>query len=138
MPSLNPYLSFRSNARDAIEFYQGVFGGDLQISTFGEYPGMVQDASEENLVMHAQLTSPDGFVLMASDTPSAIPYREPAGISVSVSGDDEAKLQGYWDALSAGGSVTMPYDTPPWGGRFGMLTDRFGIDWMIAYSPAEG
>ncbi|MEU1971268.1 VOC family protein [Microbacterium sp. NPDC019599] len=137
MPSLNPYLSFKDNARDAIEFYQSVFGGDLQISTFGDYEGMVQDPAEKDLVMHSQLTSPDGFVLMASDTPSSMPYREPGGSSISVSGDDEAMLQGFWDALSAGGTVKMPYETPPWGGRFGMLTDKFGIDWMVAYSPAQ-
>jgi PhnB protein len=138
MPSLNPYLSFRDNARAAIEFYQSVFGGDLEVSTFGEYPGMVQDAAEENLVMHSQLTSPDGFILMASDTPSSMPYEAPAGISVSVSGDDDAQLQRYWDALAEGGSITMPYETPPWGGRFGMLTDKFGIDWMVNCSPAQG
>jgi len=137
MPSLNPYLSFRSNAREAIEFYQGVFGGDVQMSTFGEYEGMVQDPSEKELVMHAQLTSPDGFILMASDTPSGMPYREPGGTSISVSGDDESQLERFWDALSEGGSVTMPFETPPWGGRFGMVRDRFGIDWMIAYSPAQ-
>ena len=136
MPSLNPYLSFRENAREAIEFYRDVFGGDLQISTFGEFEGMVQDPAEKDLVMHSQLTSPDGFVLMASDTPSSMPYREPGGTSISVSGDDEQQLQGFWDALGEGGTVLMPYDTPPWGGRFGMLRDRFGIDWMIAYSPA--
>lgn len=137
MPTLNPYLSFRSNAREAIEFYQSVFGGDVQISTFGEYEGMVQDPSEKELVMHSQLTSPDGFVLMASDTPSSMPYREPGGSSISVSGEDEAQLQRFWDALSEGGSVTMPFDTPPWGGRFGMLRDRFGIDWMIALNAAQ-
>ncbi len=69
---------------------------------------------------------------MASDTPAGMPHSPPAGISVSVSGDDEAALQGYWDALAEGGTVVMPFDVPPWGGRFGMLTDRFGIDWMIA------
>lgn len=87
--------------------------------------------------MHAQLTTPDGFTLMGADTPTGMDYTKPAGISVSVSGDDEAKLQGFWDALAEGGSVTMPFEVPPWGGRFGMLRDRFGIDWMLAYSPAQ-
>lgn len=132
MPSLNPYLSFKNQAREAMTFYRSVFGGDLDISTFGQYEGMVQDPSENDLVMHAQLSTPDGFVLMGADTPSGVEYREPAGISVSVSGDDETALQAYWDALSEGGTVVMPFETPPWGGRFGMLTDRFGIDWMVA------
>lgn len=132
MASLNPYLSFKDQAREAMTFYQGVFGGELDISTFGQYEGMVQDPAEADLVMHAQLTSPDGFVLMAADTPTGMTWRQPAGMAVSVSGDDEALLQGFWDKLTDRGTVTMPFDTPPWGGRFGMLTDRFGIDWMVA------
>ena len=130
MPSLNPYLSFRNEAREAMTFYQSVFGGELDISTFGQFEGMVQDPAEVDLVMHAQLTSPDGFVLMGADTPT--------GMSVSVSGDDEASLQGFWDKLADGGTITMPYDTPPWGGKFGMLRDRYGIDWMVAVNaPAQ-
>jgi len=131
MPSLNPYISFQNQARAAMEFYQGVFGGELEVDTFEAFPDMVQSAADQSLVMHAQLETPDGFVLMASDTPSGVPYVRPAGVAVSVSGDDEAALQNYWDKLSDGGSITMPFDTPPWGGRFGMLTDRFGIDWMV-------
>lgn len=137
MPSLNPYLSFRREARDAMTFYQGVFGGDLDISTFGQFEGMVDDPTENDLVMHAQLTTLDGFILMGADTPSQMPYTKPAGISVSVSGDDEPALQGFWDKLADGGTVVMPFDTPPWGGRFGMLTDRFGIDWMIALNADQ-
>ena len=136
MPSLNPYLSFKNEARSAMEFYQSVFGGDLDVSTFGSYEGMAEDPSEHDLVMHAQLTTPDGFVLMGADTPSRMEYVTPAGISVSVSSDDEAQLEGFWNSLAEGGSVTMPFEVPPWGGRFGMLRDKFGIDWMIAYSPA--
>ena len=81
--------------------------------------------------MHAQLETSDGFVLMGADTPNRMEYSKPAGISVSVSGDDESSLQRYWDGLADGGTVVMPFDTPPWGGRFGMLTDRFGLGWMI-------
>ena len=137
MPSLNPYLSFKDNAREAIEFYRSVFGGDLQISTFADFPGMVDDPAENDLVMHSQLTTPEGFVLMASDTPSRMTYEAPAGVAVSVSGEDEGRLQGYWDALADGGNVTMPYDTPPWGGKFGMLTDQFGIDWMVSLNAPQ-
>lgn len=138
MPSLNPYLSFQNEARDAMEFYQSVFGGELLVNTFSEYPGMVEDPAENDLVMHAQLETPDGFVLMGADTPSRMPYAKPAGMAVSVSGDDEASMQGYWDRLADGGSVTMPFGTPPWGGKFGMLTDRFGIDWMVAVNAPQG
>ena len=137
MPSLNPYISFQNQARAAMEYYQSVFGGDLVVNTFSEYPGMTDDPSEQDLVMHAQLETPDGFVLMAADTPGAMQYEKPAGISVSVSGDDEAALQGYWDKLADGGSVTMPFDTPPWGGKFGMVKDRFGIDWMVSVNATQ-
>ena len=137
MATLNPYLSFRNEARAAMRFYQDVFDGDLQITTFGEFEGMVQHPDERELVMHAQLTTPDGFVLMASDTPSGMHYAAPAGVAVAISGDDLAQLQRYWDALAAEGTVNLPYETPPWGGRFGMLTDRFGIDWMISLN-AQG
>jgi PhnB protein len=134
---LNPYISFRSEAREAMEFYQRVFGGELALDTFASYEGMVQDPSENDLIMHAQLTTPDGFVLMAADTPTGMDYVKPAGISVSVSGDDEARLDGFWNALADGGSVVMPFEVPPWGGRFGMLRDKYDIDWMISYSPAS-
>jgi PhnB protein len=136
MASLNPYISFRDTARQAMEHYQAVFGGELSVDTFESYD-MGQDPSENHLVMHAQLETPDGFVLMAADTPSGMPYREPAGMSVSVSGDDESALEKYWAGLAEGGTVLMPFDTPPWGGRFGMLTDRFGIDWMLALNAPE-
>jgi PhnB protein len=136
MLTLNPYLSFQDQARAAVEFYQSVLGGELQISTFGDFPDMGQDASESDLVMHAQLDTPDGFTLMASDTPRSMPYQPAAGFSVSISGDDEGLLQRYWDGLSTGGTIVMPFDPAPWGGRFGMFTDRFGVAWMLNLNAA--
>ena len=135
MANLNPYLSFRTEARQAMEFYRDVLGGDLEITTFGEFPDMVQDPGQADLVMHAQLTTADDLVLMASDTPDGMTYEAPAGISVSLSGNTQARTQEVWDALSAGATVTMPLDTPPWGGTFGMLVDRFGIAWMLHGDP---
>jgi PhnB protein len=133
--TLNPYLSFRDTARPAMEFYRDVFGGELSIDTFAAYE-MGQEPSENDLVMHAQLETPAGFTIMASDTPSSMPYSPAAGFSVSLSGDDEAALESWWTALADGGTVTMPLEAPPWGGKFGMLTDRFGVAWMVAISPA--
>ena len=130
--NLNPYISFQGTARAALEFYHSVLGGDLQVDDFTAFPDMGIDPSETHLVMHGQLTTADGLVLMASDTPSSMPYAAPAGISVSLSGDDADRLQAAWDGLSADGTVTMPYETPPWGGKFGMFQDKFGIDWMVA------
>jgi PhnB protein len=133
--NLNPYISFRDQAREALEFYQSVFGGELALDTFAQFD-MGQDPSENDLIMHGQLETPAGFVLMAADTPSTMPYTPAAGVAISVSGDDEAALQAYWDALAADGTVGMPFETPPWGGRFGMVTDRFGIDWMLALNAS--
>jgi PhnB protein len=125
---LNPYLHFRGNAREAMEFYKTVFGGELQVMPFGD---MAHSAEEKNLVMHAQLDSPNGFTLMGSDTPAGMEYQAPAGMSVSLSGDNDAELRGYWDKLAAGGTVTYPLQKAPWGDSFGMLTDKYGTPWMV-------
>jgi len=138
MTILNPYLSFTDDAREAMEFYRSVFGGELTLSTFGEFPGMVQDPAENELVMHAQLTTAEGLTLMGSDTPAHMAFERPANISLSLSGDDEGVLQGYWNALAEGGTVTMPMSETFWSPRFGMLTDRFGTSWMVgAEQPAD-
>lgn len=135
MANLNPYLSFRNDARQAMEFYRSVLGGELDISEFGEFPDMGHDPSENDLVMHAQLTTPDGMVLMASDTPTGMDYQKPQGFSVSLSGNSEAVSREVWEKLADGATVTMPLDTAPWGGLFGMLVDRFGVAWMVQADP---
>lgn len=136
MAKLNPYLSFRTEARAAMEFYQDVLGGQLDINVFSEFPDMLQDPSEGDLVMHAQLTTADGLVLMASDTPSSMPYEKPQGISVSLSGTSPDATQAVWEKLADGAIITMPLGDAPWGGLFGMLVDRFGIAWMLNGDPA--
>jgi PhnB protein len=127
---LNPYLSFRENAREAMTFYQSVFGGELTVSTFADFDPSA-DPTEQHKIMHAQLETPDGLVLMGADTPEGMEYRPQAGISVSISGDDELRLRGYWERLSEGGSVTMPFEKAPWGDTFGMCVDRFGTSWQV-------
>jgi PhnB protein len=128
---LNPYISFRDNAREAMEFYRSVFGGELTTSTFGDVPEMAADPGESDKIMHAQLEAPNGMTLMGADTPSGMDHSPGTNIAVSLSGDDEAELKGYWDKLSEGGSVTMPLEQAPWGDSFGMCSDRFGISWMV-------
>lgn len=132
MPTLNPYISFRDNAREALERYREVLGGELQIMTFGSMPEMIQDADETELVMHGQLTTEDGMVLMASDTPARMEYQPPQGISVSISGSESDRLRAIWDGLIDGGTATVPLGPAPWGGDFGMLVDRFGVAWMLS------
>jgi PhnB protein len=126
---LNPYLSFGNTARTALEFYKSVFGGTLTLSTFGD-GGMAHTPADKDKIMHGQLETPAGYTLMGSDTPADM--GEPRGNgAISLSGDDEASLKGYWDKLSAGGTVTIPLEKAPWGDSFGMLTDKFGVSWMV-------
>ncbi len=127
---LNPYLHFRDNAREAMTFYQSVFGGELTVSTFADFNPSA-DPTDQQKVMHSQLEAPDGLVLMAADTPAGMDYRPQAGVSVSLSGDDEARLRGYWQQLSDGGTVAVPFEKAPWGATFGMCVDRFGTSWLI-------
>lgn len=127
---LNPYLNFRDNAREAMEFYRTVFGGELTMSTFGEFQAS-QDPAEHGKIMHAQLVSAGGLTLMAADTPNAMEYTPGNNYSVSLSGDDESELRGYWEKLSDGGTIVMPLDKAPWGDAFGMCVDRFGVSWLV-------
>ncbi|GGK21921.1 VOC family protein [Pilimelia terevasa] len=131
---LNPYISFAGDARQAMEFYQGVFGGSLRLNTFGEsgYPG--PEGADQ--IMHAMLETPGGYTLMASDTPPGMTYDPGTNIAVSLSGDDEDELRGYWEKLTAGGTVSVPLEKQMWGDVFGACADRFGIQWMVNISDA--
>ena len=130
MALLNPYIHFKDNAREAMEFYKGVFGGTLRISTFQEYQAS-DDPTEANKVMHATLETDNGITLMGADTPNRMGYQPGNSVGMSLSGDNEAVLRGYWDRLSVDANVEQPLEKAPWGDTFGMLTDRFGIEWMV-------
>ena len=128
---LNPYLNFRDQAREALEFYRSVFGGELVLMTLGE-GGMADDPADAELIMHGQLTTTAGFTLMAGDT--AATMDDPVigtAVNISVSGDDEETIRGYWERLSEGAEVVEPLATAPWGDLFGLLNDRFGIAWLF-------
>lgn len=126
---LNPYLSFKDSARQAMEFYKSALGGKLDMNTFGE-GGMSPDPAEKDRIMHARLDAPNGMVLMASDTPDSM--GPPIGNgAISLSGDDEKALRGYWQKLGAGANIVMPLEKAPWGDTFGMLKDKFGVTWMV-------
>lgn len=129
---LNPYLSFRDDAREALEFYRSVFGGELQLMTFDNMPGA--DPAEHAKVMHGQLTTRAG-VLMAADTPTGMEVAS-GGPPICLSGDDADVLRGWWDALSGSGTVTYPLQPAPWGDHYGTCTDRFGTAWMFNVAGA--
>lgn len=127
---LNPYLNFKDKTRQAMEFYKSVFGGKLTVSTFKEFHA-AQDPSEENLVMHSVLEAENGITFMAADTPNRMEYKPGTNFSMSLSGDNEAELKGYFDKLSVGGHITQPLVKAMWGDTFGMLTDKFGVTWLV-------
>jgi PhnB protein len=126
---LNPYISFTDNARAAMEFYKDVFGGTLVLNTFGEYGD--KDAPEADKIMHGMLETDSGFTIMGADAPPGMELNSGDNIAVSLSGDDADDLRGYWQKLSAGGTVTVPLEQQMWGDEFGMCVDRFGVGWMV-------
>ncbi len=130
---LNPYLNFNGNARQAMEFYREVFGGELTITSFAEF-GM--EGPDANRVMHSQLDTDAGYTLMGADATSDMEYHPMAGASVSISGDDGTALQGYFEQLAATGTVTMPLQKQAWGDEFGMCVDQFGVPWLVNIGQA--
>jgi PhnB protein len=137
MPTrLNPYLGFRDNARQAMEFYHSVFGGELTLSTFAEFQAS-EDPAEQDKIMHGQLETAKGYTIMGADTPNSMDYTPGGSITVSLSGEDEEELRGYWDGLAEGGTVTVPLEKAPWGDSFGMLVDPFGVSWMVNISGGQ-
>lgn len=133
---LNPYLSFPGNTKEAMEFYESVFGGTLAVNTFGEYGE--QKAEVADKIMHAMLETDKGFTLMASDPPPGMEVQPGNNIAISLSGDDADELRGYWDKLSADGNVQMPLEKQMWGDTFGMCTDKFGLSWMVNITEPTG
>ena len=132
---LNPYITFAGDAREALEFYQQVFGGTLDVNTYAAF-GQA-DTPLADKIMHGMLETPSGFTLMGADTPTGDP-RPGNNISVSLSGDDESELRGYWEKLSDGATVSVPLEKQMWGDVFGMCTDRFGVTWMVDITGQQG
>lgn len=134
MPTkLNPYINFKKNTRQAMQFYHSVFGGQLTMSTFKEFNAS-ENPAEDDLIMHAQLETETGLTLMASDMPDRMEYRPGTNFSISLSGNNAEELTAYFQKLSEGGFVTMPLTESPWQDTFGMCTDKFGISWLVNIS----
>ena len=133
---LNPYISFSGDARQAMEFYEGVFGGTLTLNTFGEYGDPSAPGADK--IMHGTLETDSQFTLMASDTPPGMEHNPGTNIAVSLSGDDADELRGYWAKLSDGATVAVPLEKQMWGDEFGMCVDRFGISWMVNITSGQG
>ena len=131
---LNPYLNFPDGkAREALEFYASVLGGEPNIMTFGD---MGTEGPAANQVMHGQLETPDGFTIMGADAPPEfVQVTFGDNVSVSISGDDAEKMTGWFNALSEGAqAVTAPLEKQMWGDVFGSFKDRFGTSWLFNIS----
>jgi len=124
---LNPYISFNGNAREALEFYRAVFGGELTVNTFNDFGN--PDPEVAHLVMHGQLETPAGYTLMGADLMPGMPVTSGSTITISLSGDDE-ELRTYFAKLAEGGSITVPLEKQVWGDEYGQVTDRYGVAWM--------
>lgn len=136
MTVINPYLAFNDNCEEAFNFYKSVFGGEFaMVMRFKEMPAEYQGAeSEGEKIMHMSLPIGQGTMLMGSDTPAGMgPVTNGNNFSITISVDSEAEAARLFKGLSAGGQVTMPLDKTFWGAYFGMLTDKFGVQWMVNY-----
>jgi PhnB protein len=136
MATINPYLNFGGNCEEAFNFYKSVFGGEfLTVMRFKDVPAEYQmPESEGQKIMHVALPIGQGTILMGSDTPAAMePVTNGNNYSIAIGTESEAEATKLFNGLSAGGQVTMPLDKAFWGAYFGMLTDKFGIQWMVSY-----
>jgi len=133
--SFTPYISFRGQAREAMTFYQSIFGGELNVTTFAD--GGMTEGVVPDQVMHSQLTG--DVELMASDTPESMPFSEGSRITLCFSGDAAGldTCRDYYAKLSEGGAVGQPLDLAPWGDYFGELTDKYGVTWMFDFNAPE-
>ncbi|TQL02599.1 VOC family protein [Cellulomonas sp. SLBN-39] len=129
------HLNFRGHARAALEHYRSVFGGELVAITYAD-AGAVQDPAEADQVMWGQVVSDAGFRVMAYDVPSGRAHaRGEDPFFVSVRGDDADEITRYWQALAAGGTVVQPLAPAGWAPLYGMVTDRFGVTWVLDVAP---
>lgn len=135
MPTINPYLTFDGNCREAMEFYHKAFGGEINIMTHEGMPGEVPPEQIDR-VMHANIHA-DGIVLMASDGQVGQSVESGSNFSISVNCSSDEEQDRLFGMLGEGGTVTMPLADQFWGARFGMCRDKFGIHWMFNYDKPQ-
>ncbi|WP_020497601.1 VOC family protein [Sciscionella marina] len=130
---LNPCIAFDGNARQAMEFYQEVLGGKLELGTYGDFSSPEAPDGDTGKIMHSVLRTPDGYTVMAWDVPERVPLRPGNNVALFLEGED-TKLRDHFEKLSAGGTVTLPLEKQSWGDEAGSLVDKFGISWMVNIS----
>jgi PhnB protein len=138
MASINPYIHFNGNAEEAFTFYRSVFGGDFaRIARFKDLAGPEHPIpeTESNKIMHIALPIGKNDILMGSDTPEFMgKHNENETRSkISITAETKAEADNLFNGLSSGGQVEMPIADSPWGSYFGMLRDKYGIEWMVSF-----
>jgi PhnB protein len=132
MKPLVAYLNFNGNCREAMTFYAQCLGAELELVPFGDMPHPGVPAEAKDLILHARLHKGDGQ-LMASDTMPGMPFVQGTNFSVSVHPVSGEECDSVWRALSQGATIQQPLADAPWGARYGSLTDKFGVQWMLNY-----
>jgi PhnB protein len=134
---LNPYIHFNGNAADAIQHYVDVLGAKVGRSmTYGEMPGNTPAHENKSRIMHCELTL-GACSLMVSDAPAEHQGTVGSNVEVSVAYDDEVAMTQAFDGLAKEGQIVFPLHDAFWGGKFGMLVDRYNIHWMFTLEPAK-
>ncbi len=142
MAQINPYIHFNGNAEEAFNFYKSVFGGEFSmVSRFGDmaFEGSISTDEEANKIMHIALPIGKHNVLMGSDTPAALGVHNEneTRSKISINADSKEEADKLFHGLSADGQIEMPIQDSPWGSYFGMLRDKFGIEWMVDFAPRQ-
>jgi len=134
MKTTNTYLTFDGNCREAMKFYGKCLQGEPNFTPFSAAPPEMAEMAKgaPDRILHAEVAS-GPVVVMASDTLPGMPFQQGNNFSISLTCDSEQEMQRVFAALSEDGKVTMPLHDAFWGGRFGMLTDQFGINWMLSF-----
>lgn len=135
MIKLHAYLNFMGKGNEAMKFYQAVFGGELKLQSYGE-AGQAEKPEEKDYLMHGELQT-DEFTFFASDGNANHPVTVGNSVNLCLVGEDEAKLTEYFNKLSEGGKIDMPLAKQFWGDTYGMLTDKYGIHWMVNISKGQ-
>lgn len=137
MPSVTPYLNFSGNCEEAIEFYKEALQGELlSVVRFRDMPGQEVPAEMADKIMHCVLVA-DDVIIMASDAITDTQRQGSSSISLSLDFESEDEQTETFDALAVGGTVTMALQEAPWGARFGMLTDKYGVSWLFNYDEDQ-
>lgn len=137
MVGVSPYIAFKGNCREAIDFYKQALGAEeLYSQTYGESP--MKEMGAADAIMHCTMKIGDSYVMMCDDLRPEAAASSPGNISLSLGLNEVEKAREYFDNLSQGGTVAMPLEKTFWAEAFGMLTDKFGINWMVNCDAPHG